>query len=179
MKTVIHICRVGAYSETHTVGVDIQNNTYTVYGSPAQKLSTTALVDIGRAVGRLAILALDPKTASTVPDEVRISGDIVSYEDIRDTVARVKGVEKGTIVTKDLHALKETIRKDPGKNFLDYLKWVLCSVPSGENMHSRACVVSVVIGEGKAEFSPNDNELVNPGQKFWKWRTVEDFLRGQ
>ena len=40
-------------------------------------------------------------------------------------------------------------------------------------------ICSVLIGEGKMNFS-NDhvNELVNPGQSLWKWRTVEDELRG-
>ena len=36
----------------------------------------------------------------------------------------------------------------------------------------------VIVGEGKADFSAqNDDELVNPGQKLWKWKTVEDQLR--
>lgn len=104
------------------MGVDTQNNTYTTYGSPAQKLTATARADISRAVARLSLLALDSKTAANVPDEIRIAGDTVSYEDIRDIVARVKGIEKGKIVSEDLHALKETIRKDPGKNFLDYIR---------------------------------------------------------
>lgn len=38
----------------------------------------------------------------------------------------------------------------------------------------------VVMGEGKADFGEkNDNELVNPGGKFWKWRSVEDVVRTQ
>ena len=35
----------------------------------------------------------------------------------------------------------------------------------------------VLIGEGKMDFSKNDDELVNPGQSIWKWKTVEDFVR--
>ena len=27
------------------------------------------------------------------------------------------------------------------------------------------------------DFSKNDDELVNPGQAIWKWKTVEDFVR--
>ena len=34
------------------------------------------------------------------------------------------------------------------------------------------------MGEGKADFgAENNNELVNPGVKFWKWTSVEDFTR--
>ena len=36
----------------------------------------------------------------------------------------------------------------------------------------------VHIGEGNLDFTMNDNELVNPGESLWKWRTLEDELRG-
>ena len=104
------------------MGIDLEKNTYLCYGSPKQKLSVTARVDIGRAVARLAILALTPDTASKVPDEVRIAGATTTYEEIRDTVARVKGVPKAEITVKDLKQLKDSIRQDPGKNFFDYLQ---------------------------------------------------------
>ena len=35
----------------------------------------------------------------------------------------------------------------------------------------------VLIGESKMDFSKNDDELVNPGQSIWKWKTVEDLVR--
>ncbi len=25
----------------------------------------------------------------------------------------------------------------------------------------------------------NDNELVNPGGRLWRWKSVEDYVRGQ
>ena len=28
------------------------------------------------------------------------------------------------------------------------------------------------------DFTNNDNELVNPGQSLWKWKTVEEEFRG-
>lgn len=34
------------------------------------------------------------------------------------------------------------------------------------------------MGENKTDFSSNNsNELVNPEQKVWKWKTVEDYFR--
>ncbi|KAH9890549.1 NAD-P-binding protein [Cubamyces lactineus] len=144
---------------TTVMGIDLEKNTYLCYGSSKQKLSVTAREDIGRAVARLAILALAPDTASKVPDEVRIAGATTTYEEIRDTMARVKGVPKAEITVKDLTQLKDSIRQDPGKNFFDYL--------------------NVVVGEGKADFSlANANDLVNPGETYWKWKTVEDHVRG-
>ncbi|KAI0355070.1 NAD-P-binding protein [Trametes cingulata] len=140
------------------LGIDVKNNVYTCYGPPSQRYTTTDTKDIGRSVARLAILALDPATAHKVPDELRIAGSTVSFEEVRDIVARVKGVPKGEIKSEDLAQLKERIRQDPGKNFLDYLR--------------------VVLGEGKGDFSSdNANDLVNPGEAFWKWKSVEEYIR--
>lgn len=34
------------------------------------------------------------------------------------------------------------------------------------------------MGEGKLDFShENQNELVNPGERSWKWKTVAQHLR--
>ncbi|KAI0324699.1 NAD-P-binding protein [Cubamyces sp. BRFM 1775] len=141
------------------LGIDLDQNTYTCYGPPTQKFSITAMEDIGRAVARLSILALDPSIASTVPDEVQIAGTTTTYEEIRNTVARVRGVPSAEIEVRDVGELKEEIRRGAsGKTFYEYIK--------------------VVIGEGKVDFSAdNANELVNPGEKFWRWKTVEDHVR--
>ena len=37
----------------------------------------------------------------------------------------------------------------------------------------------MLVGEGKGDYANNNsNELVNPGQRFWKWRSLEEELRG-
>ncbi|RPD55653.1 hypothetical protein L227DRAFT_509682, partial [Lentinus tigrinus ALCF2SS1-6] len=75
-------------------------------------------------------------------------------------VARVRGVEKGRLVSEDLGAKKgglEGTQDAPGA-VVDF--------------------ICVLIGEGKLDFSDNSNELVNPGESLWKWKTVEDQLRG-
>ncbi|KAI0668414.1 hypothetical protein C8Q78DRAFT_1047045 [Trametes maxima] len=142
------------YALTPIMGIDVEKNAYTCYGPPSQRFSTTSTADLGRAVIRLATLSLDPASASRVPDELRISGSTVSYEDVQGIVARVKGVARGEIESKDLTQFKNRIRQDPGQNYQDYLR--------------------VVTGEGRADFSSdNANELVNPAEAFWKWKTVE------
>lgn len=105
------------------MGFDLEKNVYYPYGSATQKFTATAKPDIGRAVGSLALLALDPSTAATVPDEVRIAGSTVSYEDVRDIVSRVKGVPKGKIDILDLDKLEQSLRDQKGKGgILDYLR---------------------------------------------------------
>ena len=38
--------------------------------------------------------------------------------------------------------------------------------------------ISVVISEGHADFSKDNlNELINPGETLWKWKTLEDYFR--
>ena len=77
-----------------TVGIDIENNVYTSLGPSSVRFATTAEEDIARSIAQLAILALDPATASNVPTYPSISGLTVSYDDIRDAIARVEGVPK-------------------------------------------------------------------------------------
>ncbi|TFK86749.1 NAD(P)-binding protein [Polyporus arcularius HHB13444] len=144
-----------------TVGVDVANNTFTCFDPPSARFGVTDLADIGRAVAQLSVLALDPETAGTVPDVVRIAGQNVSMEDIRDAVARVKGVAPGKIVNLgDPAPAKKALRDeypDSRYRILDYVR--------------------VANAEGQCDMSENDNELVNPGQSLWKWKTVDDQLR--
>ncbi|KAI0689356.1 hypothetical protein C8T65DRAFT_711807 [Cerioporus squamosus] len=141
------------------LGIDIERNVYSPLGPASLRIAVTHEDDIARSVARLAILSLDPATAATVPNHVRISGQNVSYEDIRDAVARVKGVPKGEIKSYDLDEYKKNLKANPSNFIMDFVR--------------------VLIGEGKVDWSDsNSNELVNPGQGLWKWKNVEDFLRG-
>ncbi|KAI1788943.1 hypothetical protein LXA43DRAFT_974548 [Ganoderma leucocontextum] len=114
---------------------DAEKNVYTIVGPST-----------------VAVLALDPATAATVPGHIYFAGNIVNYEDLREIVSHIKGVSKREIVCKDIAASKEALKKNPTQNVLDY--------------------VIILTGEG------NDNEFVNPGQSLWKWKTVEEELRG-
>ena len=40
-----------------------------------------------------------------------------------------------------------------------------------------AAFIRFVMGEGKLGFSQNENELVNPGEKLWKWKTIKDYAK--
>ncbi|RPD57576.1 NAD(P)-binding protein [Lentinus tigrinus ALCF2SS1-7] len=140
------------------LGIDIEKNIYSPLGPGSLRIAVTAEDDIARSIARLAILSLDPTTASTVPTYVRITGQNVSYEEIRDTVARVKGVPKGEIKTYDLDEYKKNLQAKPSTFIMDYVR--------------------VLTGERKVDWTDdNANELVNPGQSLWRWKTVEDFLR--
>ncbi|KAM5534545.1 hypothetical protein V8D89_011749 [Ganoderma adspersum] len=141
------------------LGIDVAKNVYTPLGPGTLRFATTGESDIGRSIARLAILSLDPATTAAVPSRLRITGHNVSYDEIRDIVARVKGVPKGTIKSGDVRAAKDNLRKHPSDNIMDY--------------------INVLVGEGKGDYADNNsNELVNPGQRFWMWRSIEEELRG-
>ena len=106
------------------MGIDIKKNVYTPVGPGTLRFATTAKSDIGRSVARLSIIALDPATAAAVPGKLHIAGHNVSYDEIRDIVARVKGLPKGTIRSRDLKTEKENLSKHPSDNVLDYIAWV-------------------------------------------------------
>lgn len=116
---------IGVHS---TVGFDIDNNVLTCFGPPTQIISFTSTADVGRALARLSTLALEPLTATQVPDELRISGSAVSYEEVRDLIAEAKGVQKGEIKSEDLEKLKHKLRDTPGSHVVEYIRCVARSV---------------------------------------------------
>lgn len=114
------------------VGFDTANLTYTSVGSPDAKTATTAKADIGRALAELTLLALNPETAASVPDDVHVAGNNVSYRAVRDVVQRVRaelGVQPAgeiALQSVDLAVFKENLRKEhlekPKPHPLDHLK---------------------------------------------------------
>jgi len=149
-------------------GFDTANLTYTAVGSPDEKFAVTSKADIGRALAELSLLAFSPETASSVPNDVRIAGENVSYRQVRDIVQGVRnelGVEpKGEIVLKSepLEPFKALVKEEQLK-----------SPAPGPLRH-----IKILVAEGKLDFSAgNHDELVNPGQKVWKWKTVEEYVR--
>jgi len=148
-------------------GFDTANQEFTVVGSRTQRITFTSTSDIARAVAELALLALSPTHASTVPDYVRIAGTTRSVVEIKEIVEKVrkevgiKDAKPFEIVEEDLASfvgrLKEKMKNDKELNISDHLK--------------------IVIGQGKADFSENDNELVNRNGKVWKWKSMEDHVR--
>ena len=107
------------------VGIDIENNVYSPLGPGTLRIAVTAEDDIARSIARLAILSLDPQTAAEVPTYVRIAGQNVSYEEIRDAVARIKGVSKGEIKTYDLDEYKRNLQANPSNFIMDYVRCVI------------------------------------------------------
>ncbi len=70
----------------------------------------------GRSRGSLSS-RWDPATsAPNVPEHVRISGNVISYEDVRDLVSEIKGVEKGEIRNEDLEEHTSKLYRENGRS---------------------------------------------------------------
>ena len=104
-----------------SVCADPMANVYRCLGSPKTRFALTALADIGRAVVQLAVLVLGGN--SSVPGEVRVCGQNVSVEDIRDAVARVRGAARGPIEVGDLAAVKQRLKENQPPTMMDIVDY--------------------------------------------------------
>ncbi|KZS90940.1 NAD(P)-binding protein [Sistotremastrum niveocremeum HHB9708] len=136
------------------LGFDQENLTYTTVGDPATRVTYTSVDDIAKSVARLSHLAIEPSTADSVPDHVTLSGAAVSYKDIAGFVEKATD-ERITLKSLDINAWREKMLKEP----------------------TLINVIRYLIGSGKMNYEDdNHNELVNPGQSVWKWKTVEEVI---
>ncbi|KAK7678617.1 hypothetical protein QCA50_018340 [Cerrena zonata] len=135
------------------VGIDANTKTVTYAGSPQTKIAISYLPDVGNAVASLT--SIEP---SKLPDTVRIQSDEVTYEDIAKKYEKDHGV---TLQVKNITAeelLKkandriQTAKEFSLEDFLLYL-WA----------------VSVGGRDYGNSYSKNDDDLVNPGGKLFKW----------
>ena len=137
-------------------GLSVKNRHFEAAGSVDEKVSWTSIPDIGRAVAALSLLPLDK-----VPSDVRISGDAKSIREVAQILDEVAvdgqaiTVENVDVEEKRRHAREKLGRGDP------------------------ASFIVLSMGTGKLDFSStgrgNNNELINPGEQSWRWKTVKDY----
>jgi len=132
-------------------GYNTKKGVYESIGSSTTKSAFTALDDVGKAVASLARLP-----PSEIPDNVRLVGSNISFKEVAEIMSSISGKP---IETKEveLGPFKEkTTQKTEG---------------------DPASFIRFVMGEGNMDFSKNENEIVNPGQKLWKWKTVQEYAK--
>lgn len=156
----VKVCRVfcGLFLEDSIgpwFGFDTRNGKYESVGSSRALVSFTSLDDVGRATASLCSL---PK--ERIPEVVHLAGDTRCIADIAE-VMREAGA--GDIEVSEL-SLKEykneataELSWDPAR----YLRFLM-----GEN---RINHTSAGLG--------NANELVNSGEKLWRWKSLGDLAK--
>jgi hypothetical protein len=121
-------------------------------GSASTPSAYTALLDAAKAVVSLSLLPL-----SKVPEHVRIAGSNISFRDAAEAMTAVSGrsIQMEEI---DLVSFKSrTTEKTEG---------------------DAASFIRFIMGEGKLDFTTqNENDIVNPEDYKWKWKTVHEYAK--
>jgi len=150
------------------LGLHFAEQRIEVFGSPERKVAYTSKGDIGRSVAELSLLSLSPDSAvaASVPEHIRIAGSSPSFTDIKDIFDKAFPARSPIRVDSlDLNEQRDILKGDVVSGRLD---------KEDNGRHLR-----LLFGEGKLNWSTeNDNELVNPGEKLWKWKTVEGYMTG-
>ncbi|KAB8078741.1 hypothetical protein BDV29DRAFT_129360 [Aspergillus leporis] len=156
----VKICRVfcGLFMEDSVgpwFGFDTKAGRYESVGSSRVPVSFTGLIDVGRVVA--ALCGFDRKE---IPDVVSVGGDTRAISD----VARIM---------EEAGAGKIDVREIELREYKERVTGVLSSDP--------AAYLRFLMGEGKINHSFGglgcDNELVNPGQRVWKWKSFVELAR--
>ncbi|KAJ9627284.1 hypothetical protein H2203_003746 [Taxawa tesnikishii (nom. ined.)] len=142
-------------SIAHWFGFGVpEKGRYESVGGKETPVAFTSLDDVGRAV---AVLCAMP--AEDVPEEVHLAGDNVSMAGIAALMEAAGGGEIG-VEEVELQPYKERFVKSGEKKPSHYLRFLM--------------------GEGKIDHSgngmlSNENDVVNPGETKWKWKTMKDW----
>lgn len=158
--TTTRMCRIfiGLFTEESIgpwFGFNTNKAEYEVVGSADSLVTYTALDDVGRAVASVARLPLEK-----IPDRIHIAGDTISSS----TLARIMedaGSSTIKIQERDIEAFKNKAMGSRSADPSQFLRFLM--------------------GEGKINHTTsglgNDNNLVNPNEKFWKWKTMTDYAK--
>ncbi|KAG8864086.1 hypothetical protein FRB96_006959 [Tulasnella sp. 330] len=135
-------------------GLDSKNRHYTSIGSAEKKFTVTSKDDVGASIVRLSLLAAgDP---NSVPDHVRINGDAKPYEELAEIMGAESG-EKIDVTEQDVDEYKASLGPEGG---------------------DPAAIIRLLIESGAMDCSKENNgELVNPDQRLWKWKKVEQHAK--
>ncbi|KAK6341639.1 hypothetical protein TWF696_008708 [Orbilia brochopaga] len=152
----LKICRVfpGLFLE-HSIGpwygLDPKTGKYEVIGTGTNPVSFTSIPDIGKAVAS----AVANISITDFPQNLYLSGDSATLKEIADMLAASGAAPAVEISSLDLEEFKAKTIATPDLDPASYLRFLMA--------------------EGKIDNRDgNDNELVNPGEELWKWKTVED-----
>jgi hypothetical protein len=163
---------VGGFQKPH--GFYPEEGTWYMPGTGKVPVTFTSKTDIALSVIELIKLALADPDRGSVPDQIRIAGTNNTPEEIVEAFNKAAN-GKTHIKLKLLNDHEEA------KQLFSRLVF---EPPKGEEhnfdqkfMNEVATrVFTMSGGGGNLDFSDhNHNELVNPGQSKWKWKSIEDY----
>ncbi|KAH9918186.1 uncharacterized protein BXZ73DRAFT_53087 [Epithele typhae] len=145
------------------MSIDWATNSTVGFGA-GKRMAMTDFPDIARTLARLGVLARDPATRASVPsaeEGVRIASQFITSAEVVEAVKKAKGVDI-TVKPFDATQARETLK----------------AIYPPKEVSAFVLYAGVLVEEGLADYSADcHNELVNPGEKLWKWKTFEELLR--
>lgn len=148
-------------------GFDTAHGKYEAVGSADAVVSFTSLADTAKAVARLASMPKD-----VVPDMVYLAGVSKSVREIA-AIMETEQQQQQTAGGGEGGAGRIQVTKVPLRPFKEKTLTA--------NVRDPAQILRFLMGEGKINHTANGfgnaNELVNPEEKYWKWKTVTDLAR--
>jgi len=161
---------VGGFQKPH--GFFPEEETWYMPGTGDVPVTFTSKKDIALSVIELIKLAL--KDPDSVPPNVRISG---SHNTPKEIVEIFNKAANGKT-----HIKLKLLNEEQSKELFSRLVF---EPPAGDNNFDQAFmneiaqrVFTMSGGGGNLDFSKhNHNELVNPGESKWKWKTIEDYAK--
>lgn len=156
----VKVCRVfcGLFLEDSIgpwFGFDTAGGKYESVGSSRELISFTALGDVGRAVAALCALPME-----RIPEAVHLAGDTRSIADIAEIMQNA-GAGNVDVSEIDLQKYKQETTAELSWDPAAYLRFLM-----GEGRINHTST-----GLGSA------NELVNPDEKLWKWKSLGDLAK--
>jgi hypothetical protein len=143
-------------------GYDTKNGVYEAVGSADAKVSFTSVGDVGKVLA--AIAGMSEADLGKVLDQLHVSGTSASLSEVAKLMMNAQSIPKSTIsvTTVDESEYKRKTLESGAQNPAPYLRFLM---GNGSIDH-----------RSKAEGGiGNDNELVNPGERRWKWKSMEDY----
>lgn len=154
----VRICRIfiGLFIEASIgpwFGFDTKNATYEAIGSADVPVSFTSLEDTGRAIASIACMPL-----GEIPEQVHVSSETLTIRELAKIMEEA-GSDPIEIREIDLQEYKQGVIEEGTTDPSKYLRFLM--------------------GEGKINHTKqamgNDNDLVNPGEKFWRWKEMKEY----
>lgn len=143
-------------------GLHTSKNVYQAIGSLDRSISYTDLGDVAKVI---SLLAKEVLAGHKVPQNLRISG---THSSFRTTAESMEVAGAGAIELRSVE--------------LDVFR----NKALGRPYNERDAIVCLrfLMGDGRIDYRQkdegglgNDNEMVNPNQKYFEWKTMDQFAR--
>lgn len=156
--TNVRVCRIfiGLFIEASIgpwFGFDTKNAMYEVIGSADMPVSYTSLEDTGRVIASVA--KLNPEL---VPGQLHVASETLTTREVAQVMEETGSTPIG-IHEVDLKKYKDAVITEGTTDPSKYLRFLMAEGKIDHRLNAMG----------------NDNELVNPAESQWKWKTMKEY----